>query len=532
MVRLTCKYPNAYTDFYGSGTPCIFKTGPEWPTRRDFDGYAFIREVRPIYRHPIGDSWVAIGTNIYQTLDSLHVQWTCINPVAYANEGEAKPFCPFVISIGVKPHSLLYDAAVVAAETVQKILADAGFPTIEVAFVESVVSRSAKPLPFDPLHDIIPELRKPFTTALGLPIATHKHPKFEGTGALYFRLDDETKRVVLLTCAHVARPLSVYQNTGMTMKRDEAPENIIAPGERGYSTAVEAVKRKIQDNLRYIDYCKWILNTLGDPVEGEDSAVTRQRKSTPLTVKVTLEKNKQANNLVDELAKHHTTPDQRVIGHVLHSDPIQASTDSYRFTNDWALIELNTDQIDWSSFKGNRIYLGSNLSLPDFYTTMFPQPAEYAEFRYPIDDLLQAHGVVQEDEIRNPRHLDIHNKKCLLVVKNGMKTGTTVGRVNGLYSFTRFYTDHDIQHTSIEVSVLRYSDKYPRFSDKGDSGSIVLTRDGRIVGLLTGGAGPSDSIDITYLTPYWWLEQQIKFKYPSCSLYDEVVQPADYVTVG
>ncbi|KAJ3976899.1 hypothetical protein EV361DRAFT_881757 [Lentinula raphanica] len=358
MVRLTCKYPNAYTDFYGSSTPCIFKTGPEWPTRRDFDGYAFIREVRPIYRHPIGDSWVAIGTNIYQTLDSLHVQWTCINPVAYANEGEAKPFCPFVISIGVKPHSLLYNAAVVAAETVQKILADAGFPTIEVAFVESVVSRSAKPLPFDPLHDIIPELRKPFTTALGLPIATHKHPKFEGTGALYFRLDDETKRVVLLTCAHVARPLSVYQNTGMTMKRDEAPENIIAPGERGYSTAVEAVKRKIQDNLRYIDYCKWILNTLGDPVEGEDSAVTRQRKSTPLTVKVTLEKNKQANNLVDELAKHHTTPDQRVIGHVLHSDPIQASTDSYRFTNDWALIELNTDQIDWSSFKGNRIYLG------------------------------------------------------------------------------------------------------------------------------------------------------------------------------
>jgi hypothetical protein len=54
----------------------------------------------------------------------------------------------------------------------------------------------------------------------------------------------------------------------------------------------------------------------------------------------------------------------------------------------------------------------------------------------------------------------------------------------------------------------------------GDSGSIVLARDGRIVGILDGGAGPSDETDTTYLTPYWWIEQQIKSKYPGCFLYD------------
>jgi hypothetical protein len=154
---------------------------------------------------------------------------------------------------------------------------------------------------------------------------------------------------------------------------------------------------------------------------------------------------------------------------------------------------------------------------------MFPQPVDQANYQYPQDGLLQANGVVQDDEIRNPQHLDVHGEKCLLVVKNGLTTGTTVGRTNGLESFTRIYDEYGIKHTSIEIAVLPYDKTRGKFSDAGDSGSIVLARDGRIVGILTGGAGPIDETDITYLTPYWWVEKQIKAKYPGCFLY-EVVQ--------
>jgi len=153
---------------------------------------------------------------------------------------------------------------------------------------------------------------------------------------------------------------------------------------------------------------------------------------------------------------------------------------------------------------------------------MFPQPVDQANYQYPQDGLLQAYGVVQDDEIRNPQHLDVDSEKCLFVVKNGLATGTTVGRANGLESFTRIYNDYGIKHTSIEIAVLPYNRRRGKFSDAGDSGSIVLARDGRIVGVLTGGAGPTDETDITYLTPYWWIEQQIKAKYPDCFLYDVV----------
>jgi hypothetical protein len=153
---------------------------------------------------------------------------------------------------------------------------------------------------------------------------------------------------------------------------------------------------------------------------------------------------------------------------------------------------------------------------------MFPQPADQANYQYPQDGLLQAYGVVSDDEIRNPQHLDVHGEKCLLVIKNGLTTGTTVGRVNGLESFTRTYDEYGIKQTSIEIAVLAYDKTRGKFSDPGDSGSIVLSRDGRIVGILTGGAGPTDDTDITYLTPYWWVEKEIKAKYPGCFLYQVV----------
>lgn len=153
---------------------------------------------------------------------------------------------------------------------------------------------------------------------------------------------------------------------------------------------------------------------------------------------------------------------------------------------------------------------------------MFPDPSDQADYSYPKDGLLQAYGVVKDAEIRDPQHLDVNGEKCLLVVKHGLATRTTVGRTNGLDSFTRTYDEYGIKHTSIEIAVLPYDKKHGKFSNAGDSGSIVLARDGRIVGLLTGGAGATDETDITYLTPYWWVEKQVKAKFPDCFLYEVV----------
>ncbi len=367
-TRLTDKYPNAYNDFYSSGTPCVFKSGPDWYVRKGPQAQGIVREARPVYRHAIGPTWLSIGKRIYDGLDSIGVKWTSINPLAYADAGEAKPFCSLILSIGVKPHSLLYDAAVAAATAVKKILAEVGFPTIEVAFVESVFTRSVaagpKLLSFDPLFDDVPDLRKPFTATLGLSIAPLKYPYYEGTAALYFRLSKEDKRTAILTCAHVARPPPVYANKGMTRKNtSQACEEFVALGDMGYNSAIRAMMGTIGDLLCSIDVWNDALGRLGEPVEGENSKVTERRNEHVELVAKATKKIKEVNAIHDEVTKRRTTPDQRVIGFVLHSEKIEVSVKPHGFTKDWALIELSDEKIDWPTFKGNKVYVGTSSSI-------------------------------------------------------------------------------------------------------------------------------------------------------------------------
>lgn len=365
-TRLTEKYPNAYSDFYGSGTPCIYKSDPDWPVRKGPLAQGIVREPRPVHGHTIQPTWVSIGTRIWDELESAGIMWTSVNPLAYANAGEPKSFCPLIMCVGVNPGSLLYEAAVAAAAIVKNILTDAGFPDIEVAFIESVVTRFTGPklLSFNPLVDRVPDLRKPFTPALGLSIAPRKYPYYEGTAALYFRLSKDDDRVVVLTCAHVARPPPVYRNTGMTHQKDsQRREEIVALGTMGYDNAVRAMMATIGDRLQSIDAWNNVLRGLGDPVEGESENVTESRNEhLDLVTKATREIQR-VKAIHSEVIENYTTLDQRTIGFVLHSEKIEVSVEPYKFTKDWALIELYNDKINWTTFKGNKLWVGMSFSI-------------------------------------------------------------------------------------------------------------------------------------------------------------------------
>ena len=79
---------------------------------------------------------------------------------------------------------------------------------------------------------------------------------------------------------------------------------------------------------------------------------------------------------------------------------------------------------------------------------------------------------------------------CLLVVKSGNATGTTLGRANGVFSIVRdYFTDMSVNQTSMEWGMLNLDSKSEVFSEPGDSGSIIADVGGRIGGMLTGGLG-------------------------------------------
>lgn len=163
---------------------------------------------------------------------------------------------------------------------------------------------------------------------------------------------------------------------------------------------------------------------------------------------------------------------------------------------------------------------GDKYTPGDFAELMFPNYDDRADYKEHDDSLLPAWGVVTADEITQQAHRDINNQPCLLVAKNGGTTDTTLGRANGLVSVKRTFAEYGIvEQDSLEIAVIFYGKGHSCFSYKGDSGSIVLTRDGKILGMLNAGHGPTDETDVTYVTPFWWLLQRIKAKYPKAHLW-------------
>jgi hypothetical protein len=150
---------------------------------------------------------------------------------------------------------------------------------------------------------------------------------------------------------------------------------------------------------------------------------------------------------------------------------------------------------------------------------MRPHAESRASFGYPLGGLLQLRDVAKEDELRHPTALDANGEECLIVIKNGNTTGATIGRATDIESFVREYDDHGICSTSMGVAIYSYGYKDGAFSAPGDSGSVIADADGRIVGILTGGAGKADHIDVTYASPYYWVDECIRKAFPDSCLY-------------
>ena len=67
---------------------------------------------------------------------------------------------------------------------------------------------------------------------------------------------------------------------------------------------------------------------------------------------------KAINQFHDDITKYWCEEDQHVLGHIAYSPPITTDTGTEGYTEDWALIELDRNKIDWDTFKGNVIDIG------------------------------------------------------------------------------------------------------------------------------------------------------------------------------
>ena len=362
--RLSAFYPNATFDFYGvpSAALCVYKSGNAWPVRTGPESQRIIREARGVHGHPMQPVWLELGERVYKLLDKMGVRWTSIDPLAFAEVRE-ESFSPLLLWVGVVPGSLQYELANTAAEAVTKLISEAGFRDVEIGFRESIVTPSIagpKMYSLDTFNNSISNYTKPFTPTLGLAIAPLKTPSYEGTGALYLRENSKGGRILLLTCAHVARPPPSYPNTGLVRKSSSSlREYIIALGHSGYIRAIQSMMGRIGYLDRSIKDWQDGLNREGGYQEGESRKTTRKRERYLNLIEYAREDMEEIDKFHGEISKYWTVPKDRIIGEVIHVEPISIGVGPQKLTEDWALIALDETKFEWDKFKGNVVYVGT-----------------------------------------------------------------------------------------------------------------------------------------------------------------------------
>ena len=148
-------------------------------------------------------------------------------------------------------------------------------------------------------------------------------------------------------------PLRVYP-TRVIAYLPPPREEIVTLGYEGYNKAITSMLKEISKLARSIDLWN---DSVAELVKGEETTQTRQAY---------LDKVDEAKKRIEKISKLHcdvtkfrTIREHRTIGFVLHAEPIAISNEPPKFICDWALVELYDSKIDWGSFKGNKVYVGT-----------------------------------------------------------------------------------------------------------------------------------------------------------------------------
>lgn len=131
-------------------------------------------------------------------------------------------------------------------------------------------------------------------------------------------------------------------------------------------------------------------------------------------------------------------------------------------------------------------------------------------FKFPSNGRLRIRGVVTREQLALPDSLDEQGNPTYVVGKDGNTTDLTVGRYAGLEA----YTCDSLGKESREVAIYNYSKTSGNFAERGDSGSLIFTGDGRMLAILHSGMPKGLSSHVTYATPGWWAVEQLQKRYP------------------
>ena len=307
--------------------------------------------------------WKSLGPKVCDFLDSVGDFWTAIDVVREV-EPEDTDSVVLVLWIRVALEKLFANDTHAAAHGCVDLLKQSGV-NIKVKFLESVSTWSAGPKLLGPVgSELIVDFCGPFTPVLGLCIAAQATPHVEGTGGLYIAEGGDSKKVLLLTARHVLFPPNEGPNVTYTYTNNGAPcRNVLLLGTKAFDNLIESINTKIKGLSRKAEiYNQRIEESQESEAKSEalKYGIDMERQKT-LWQEI-FDQGKEQMRVFDvfrnDVTKKWSQPSQRILGHIVHSPPITRDTGAEGFTEDYALVELDSSKFK-DAFRGNVIDLGT-----------------------------------------------------------------------------------------------------------------------------------------------------------------------------
>ncbi|KAF9649940.1 hypothetical protein BDM02DRAFT_3128052 [Thelephora ganbajun] len=505
------------------------------------EGWCRLKELCEVFTHAITKVWNDdLAWKVVDIMDAHEIRFTTIDVVRFKEvgvdeapedeedvEGEEededeetveakKPVIgPVTIWVGVFPESTSATAAHNAAQDVLALLKDYQITDVDIEYRESFYTREAGPQLLQPVHDLDPLVNvvSPLIPALGLRISTKARPDTQGTMALYLAEGGDSNNLLGLSCRHILigpKEANIeYVSCASAPSRD-----VLLLGKGAFTNLVNSIKLRIGRYGIAVEHWRRQIVWFVERQKGTNTINAEEVEAARIETQRLLSK---AENMVealgvllDQVNKDWKKPNNRVLGHVLRSPAISLGVGEHRFTEDWGIFWIDRAKLG-DGFQGNKLDLGTKLTFDEFTVKCFTRGDANWAFEYPHNRLLPLIGTITDELMRTPDMWDSDGELCLLVVKSGSATDTTLGRANGVFSIVRdYFNDMSVNQTSMEWGIINYDSKSEVFSEPGDSGSIIADIRGRIGGMITGGSGKTESSDITYATPFWWLLKRIR----------------------
>ncbi|KAF8839846.1 hypothetical protein BDN67DRAFT_990623 [Paxillus ammoniavirescens] len=446
--------------------------------------------------------------------------WTSIEVARFTTDGDGdeKIRGPVVLWVGVRPDSLPGEDAFSSSNEILNLLASFGIVEVEVEYRESVYKRLVGPALLRSVSNLntTVDVRGPLTPVLGLPMAASNRPGAQGTMALSFAEGGDSNKVLGLTCHHVLFKTGGTTNNNYLFAGTGAPHQYVQLlGTRAFDKLLASIKMRVGRHGIMVRVHKGQIKKLEARVGGDnEDEVAEAKKELKKTRAPLDDANEDLERFYYKVKKEWGRPIERTVGYIRSSPAVAFNVGPERCTEDWGAFELDGPKFK-DAFKGNSIDLGTDIPSDLFTLKMYPRGDGITTFKYSDDRLLPLCDMINEECMREPDMLDHDNQACLLVIKNANATDITIGPATGVFSFVR---NDDTGEESVEWAIYNHDNKSCVFSAPGDSGSIIVDGLGHIGGLLTGGTGKTDTSDITYATPMWWLWPRIRRHFPNAHL--------------